>query len=139
MGNFQLQTGSPCINSGNPDTTGLELPEYDYYNNPRIVNSIIDMGASGFQGASIPAPANITISVSADTVYITWDAVPGASAYKVYSSNQPQSGFTEDLSGSFRYSSWSANISEVKKFYYVTAIDERPITLKQKYSPKKLR
>ncbi|OQX76605.1 MAG: hypothetical protein B6D61_08560 [Bacteroidetes bacterium 4484_249] len=44
-GNFTLQDISPCIDSGNPDTTGMNLPETDLSGNPRITNNIIDMGA----------------------------------------------------------------------------------------------
>ncbi len=48
---FSLQETSPCINSGTPDTTGLNLPDYDIVGNPRIYNnSIVDMGAYEFQG-----------------------------------------------------------------------------------------
>jgi len=52
-GNFQIQFYSPCINSGTPDTTGLNLPEIDLAGNPRIFNGeidIIDMGAYEYQG-----------------------------------------------------------------------------------------
>ena len=42
---YMLQTTSPCIDAGTPDTTGLNLPEFDLAGNPRIVNGIIDMGA----------------------------------------------------------------------------------------------
>ncbi len=48
---FSLQETSPCINSGTPDTTGLNLPDYDIVGDPRIYNnSIVDMGAYEFQG-----------------------------------------------------------------------------------------
>lgn len=36
---------SPCINTGTPDTTGLELPEYDIAGNPRVFGGRIDIGA----------------------------------------------------------------------------------------------
>ena len=50
--NFPIQdsTMSPCIDAGNPDTTGLNLPPFDLDGNPRIVNGIIDMGAYEWQG-----------------------------------------------------------------------------------------
>ncbi len=41
---FQLQYGSPAINSGSLDTTGLKLPEKDLAGNQRIVGNRIDMG-----------------------------------------------------------------------------------------------
>jgi len=47
---FSLQPGSPCINTANPVTTGLFLPELDLAGNPRIFdNERIDMGAYELQ------------------------------------------------------------------------------------------
>ncbi|MCK4338521.1 MAG: right-handed parallel beta-helix repeat-containing protein [Candidatus Cloacimonetes bacterium] len=50
--NFPIpdSTMSSCIDAGNPDTTGLNLPPFDLDGNPRIVNGIIDMGAYEWQG-----------------------------------------------------------------------------------------
>jgi len=42
---FALSDSSPCINAGNPDTTGLMLPVFDLAGNQRIVDGIIDIGA----------------------------------------------------------------------------------------------
>lgn len=41
---YQLSSGSPCINSGTPDTTGLNLPPMDLAGNYRIAGGRIDMG-----------------------------------------------------------------------------------------------
>jgi hypothetical protein len=49
-GNFHFFSGSPCINAGTPDTTGLNLPEYDLDGNPRIYEDRIDMGCYEWQG-----------------------------------------------------------------------------------------
>jgi len=54
--NFQLTTGSPCIDAGIPDTTGLNLPPFDLDGNPRIYNGIIDMGAYEWQGVDVDNP-----------------------------------------------------------------------------------
>jgi hypothetical protein len=40
-----LQDLSPCVNAGIPDTTGLNLPEFDLAGNPRVYGGRIDMGA----------------------------------------------------------------------------------------------
>ena len=42
---FMLQDLSPCVNTGDPDTTGLNLPEFDLAGNPRVYGGRIDMGA----------------------------------------------------------------------------------------------
>jgi len=42
---FMLSSSSPCIDEGNPDTTGLYLPEFDLAGYPRVCGSGIDMGA----------------------------------------------------------------------------------------------
>ncbi|MEA3476141.1 MAG: choice-of-anchor Q domain-containing protein, partial [Candidatus Cloacimonadota bacterium] len=47
---YQLTEGSPCIDAGTPDTTGLNLPLTDLAGNPRIYNDTIDMGAYEWQG-----------------------------------------------------------------------------------------
>ncbi|MBC8416299.1 MAG: T9SS type A sorting domain-containing protein [Candidatus Cloacimonetes bacterium] len=49
-GDFHFFANSPCINAGTPDTTGLNLPEYDLDGNPRIYEDRIDMGCYEWQG-----------------------------------------------------------------------------------------
>jgi hypothetical protein len=52
-GDFHLYSNSPCINTGTPDTTGLNLPLYDLDGNPRIYDGRIDMGCYEWQGTGI--------------------------------------------------------------------------------------
>ncbi|MCK4338901.1 MAG: T9SS type A sorting domain-containing protein [Candidatus Cloacimonetes bacterium] len=54
--NYQLLQGSPCIDAGNPDTTGLNLPPSDLAGQPRIYNGRIDIGAYEWQGQGIYEP-----------------------------------------------------------------------------------
>ena len=42
---YQLSEGSPCIDAGTPDTTGLNLPATDLAGQPRIYNGRVDIGA----------------------------------------------------------------------------------------------
>jgi len=42
---FTLLSNSACIDAGTPDTTGLNLPDFDIIGNPRIGGNGIDMGA----------------------------------------------------------------------------------------------
>jgi len=47
---FSLNAASPCINTGNPDTTGLNLPGLDLAGNSRLYeDGPIDMGTYEFQ------------------------------------------------------------------------------------------
>lgn len=47
---YRLNYNSPCINAGTPDTTGLYLPAFDLFGNPRIYNGIIDIGCNEWDG-----------------------------------------------------------------------------------------
>ncbi|MCB2222357.1 MAG: right-handed parallel beta-helix repeat-containing protein [Bacteroidetes bacterium] len=49
---YALSDESPCINTGTPDTTGLNLPELDLAGNPRFYGGRIDMGAYENQNMS---------------------------------------------------------------------------------------
>lgn len=57
--NFRITGDSPCIDSGKPDTTGLNLPSLDLDNNERIIDgngndkAVIDMGAYEFDPTSV--------------------------------------------------------------------------------------
>ena len=64
-GDFSLQANSPCIDAGLPDTTGLELPQFDLNGNDRITdgnsdgNLYIDIGALEFSETIINNPPKI--------------------------------------------------------------------------------
>ena len=66
-------------------------------------------------------PENVNASISESVLTLTWNSVEWASSYKVFSSVKPDSDFTEDFSGNLNGTSWSVNITEEKKFYYVKA------------------
>ena len=69
-------------------------------------------------------PQTISITYSGNSIILNWSPSQEATSYKVYSSEFPDSGFSEDSSGIYSDNSWSAPISEQKKFYYVTAISD---------------
>jgi hypothetical protein len=56
---FSLQDPSPCVNAGIPDTTGLNLPEFDLAGNPRVYGGRIDMGAYENQNVIVNADENL--------------------------------------------------------------------------------
>ena len=68
-------------------------------------------------------PQNVAISITGTQIQITWDAVPGATSYKVYSSTDPYSITEEDTTGTLVDTTWTAPIPDVKKFYYVKAVN----------------
>jgi agmatine deiminase len=74
--------------------------------------------AGGFTSPSV------TIRQEGNQIRLTWGSVPGASSYKVYSSDNPFSGFSLDLSGAFSDTSWAAPIVGEERYYRVTATDE---------------
>ncbi|MDD4277894.1 MAG: FlgD immunoglobulin-like domain containing protein [Candidatus Cloacimonetes bacterium] len=53
---YSLSEGSPCIDAGTRDTTGLNLPPYDLAGNWRVWNDRIDMGC--FEYGSDPWVSN---------------------------------------------------------------------------------
>jgi len=54
---YHLAFNSPCINAGDPDTTGL--PIYDLDGNIRVIENRVDMGAYEFQGYSSDGSASV--------------------------------------------------------------------------------
>ena len=70
---------------------------------------------------ALDSPQNIVISVVETSIEISWDEVIGANSYKIYSADTPDGTFTDiSNSGTFVGESWSAAITETKKFYYLT-------------------
>ena len=60
---WSLLDSSPCINTGTPDTTGLNLPETDILGNPRVYGIRIDMGAIENQMV-VSLPKNALVNAS---------------------------------------------------------------------------
>ncbi len=56
---LMLQDLSPCVNAGIPDTTGLNLPEFDLAGNPRVYGGRIDMGAYENQNVIVGADEDL--------------------------------------------------------------------------------
>nr|NQU94111.1 hypothetical protein [Bacteroidota bacterium] len=50
---YALSDESPCVNTGTPDTTGLNLPEFDLAGNPRFYGGRVDMGAYENQNVTV--------------------------------------------------------------------------------------
>jgi hypothetical protein len=72
-------------------------------------------------GEQLPAPENVIITKDGTHIVITWDAVPEATSYKIYSDNDPY-GTYSNLEATITDTTWSEIIPiDGKKFYKVTA------------------
>ena len=74
-----------------------------------------------WQRLELLSPKNIAVTELDGELTITWDAVPGADTYRIYSSDDPLSGFEEDDSGYLEDCSWSTTAAAAKRFYHVIA------------------
>ena len=109
---FHLTEYSPCIDAGDP-ASPLD-PD----------GTIADMGAYYFhQTTALDPPQNVPVEIIGTDVHLSWDAVVGATSYKVYFSDDPYTGFVEDTSGSFAGESWSTSVINEKRFYYIKAFN----------------
>jgi len=70
---YTLQRFSPCTEAGTPDTSGFNIPEYDLWGNPRIMNTNIDIGAYENPEPIACGTINDTAVWDADTVFVTCD------------------------------------------------------------------
>jgi hypothetical protein len=67
----------------------------------------------------MPAPANLTITQSGSNILLAWNAVTGATTYKIYHSDNPYTGFTQ--LGTTSNTSLMIVSPPAKRFYRVTA------------------
>jgi len=67
-------------------------------------------------------PQNITILIENDSIFLEWDAVNFASSYNIYSSDDPYSSFEIEAEG-ITTTNWNESLSDIKKFYYVKAMN----------------
>ncbi|MCF7793853.1 MAG: Ig-like domain-containing protein [Candidatus Cloacimonetes bacterium] len=101
-----------------------EIEETTQFVNNLILGNPTQPYEMNIIGDFLPAPQNITISVENDLVTLSWDAVPGADSYKIYSSDSPEIApenwnlEQSDITGT----SWSAAANENRMFFFVRAI-----------------
>ena len=75
----------------------------------------------------LATPNNVKIRYSDDAVNISWDSVPNATSYKIFSSDEPLGNYTDMSStGTFYGNNWKQFVkpSSSKKFYHVLAVIE---------------
>jgi parallel beta-helix repeat protein len=133
---FSLQNNSSCIDNGNVNTAGLNLPIQDILGNPRIDNNVIDIGATEFQhpiiyynitttanpllggtttgdGAHLSG-TNVTVTATANAGYIFLNWKEGASIVSTDSSYTFVSSGNRNLVANFQ-STASLNASNIDK------------------------
>ncbi len=79
---WTLLETSPCINTGTPDTTGLNLPEFDLAGNPRIFGGRIDIGAYENQ--------SVYVKINESPVYSRIKLYPNPGSDKIYIDIPPE-------------------------------------------------
>lgn len=70
----------------------------------------------------------LSLAVTGDQVTLSWNAVPGAVSYNVYSS-ATGTGFGLDASGAFDGPNWTAPVNGDRRFYRVTHVSPDPLGL----------
>ncbi|MFA7123898.1 MAG: choice-of-anchor Q domain-containing protein, partial [Candidatus Delongbacteria bacterium] len=122
-----LLDGSFLIDAGNDQANGtVDIPAQDQRGFNR--NGNVDIGAYEFM--SLYYPQNVLTAINGDDFELSWSPVVGATGYKVYSSDDPYSGFVEEAIAPTG-ETWSIEASESKKFYYVVAVDGAKVSTKK--------
>lgn len=69
---FAITENSPAVDAGSPDTSGLNLPPFDFVGNPRIDNEIVDIGAYEYPSEIPVELVSFTINISGNNVTLIW-------------------------------------------------------------------
>ena len=113
VSDFHLTEDSPCIDAGDPA----------YPFDPD--ETVVDMGMYYFHQTAPDTPENVIVEIIAGTIFISWDEVPDADSYSLYSSEDPYLAFenwTQEES-EITGLSWSEPVSGSNKFYFVKAVN----------------
>ncbi|MCK4696414.1 MAG: hypothetical protein KAT74_11655, partial [Candidatus Cloacimonetes bacterium] len=90
------------ISSNDPDESMVSIP----------INLTVE-------SAFLDIPSNIQTFCDGVNINISWQSVEGATSYKIYSSDNPNSGFLYEAT--VTETNWSTPLAENKKFYRITA------------------
>lgn len=117
---IELTPGTEVSYAFQVDAGGLEHGNHQLF--ARVKNS------QGVWGLPTPVtfsdgiPAHVVITSDGSLLTISWEDLFTIDTYKVYSSPEYYTGFTEDTTGVFGTSSWTAPAVDPKKFFRVTSI-----------------
>jgi hypothetical protein len=110
-------------------TTGIEAPgeqqglEYSFNHEFNMPNQELNsLQSIKFTTGSNFVSPEIKLFVFQTELYLYWDPVAGANSYRIYSSNDPHSGYTLDESGQLTGEIWNAPLPAERRFYRVTAV-----------------
>jgi hypothetical protein len=128
---YSILETSPCINTGNTDTSGLTLPLYDLAGNFRINENIIDMGAYEFTGIVPVEMISFNSHVSGNSVLLVWNTSTETNNYgfdveRSFENVWTKVGFIEGSGTSVsesRYSFTDNNVLPGKYIYRLKQID----------------
>jgi len=88
-----------------------------YTNDPG--NGVVEIPLELGVGIVPAIPGEVEIDFASTNMSLTWDSSAGASSYRIYGSNSPETGFSflAEVIGT----TWSVSPGEARKFYRVTA------------------
>ncbi len=116
-GDYQLQPGSPCINTGTNE--GWMFTAVDLAGHPRVVGGIVDMGA--YEYSPLVAPSGIAATfLGLDQVRICWETVAAASGYVVWRSLLNDAG-TAGAVGQTSETCFTETVPARQNYYYWVA------------------
>ncbi|HSL89557.1 MAG TPA: T9SS type A sorting domain-containing protein [Ignavibacteriaceae bacterium] len=69
---YAITESSPAVDAGRPDTSGLNLPQFDFVGNPRIDNGIVDIGAYEYPSEIPVELVSFTINISGNSLTLNW-------------------------------------------------------------------
>jgi hypothetical protein len=131
---WDIETSTQATSAGGEGKTTDDMTyPFDYntyagwdFANIWVGNSVFNQGYPYllWENRIFPgSPQNISVNIVSNNITISWDAVAGATEYKVYSSELPYGTFLPDLTGSFNGTEWTAPFSGTKRFYSIIAVN----------------
>ncbi|HXK49300.1 MAG TPA: C25 family cysteine peptidase [Clostridiales bacterium] len=116
---------SDWSSAGYQVTAGTHVLKWEYSKDVYVSSGsdcawVDNIELSGIASSAPDIPANITTGVSNGIITISWDEMPNAISYLIYSSDDPYGTFTYETAVSA--SSWQVGVSAgARKFYYVVS------------------
>ena len=134
----QLSSNSPCINAGTPDTTGMNLPEFDIFGFVRVMYDAIDIGAAEYDGTvsvpTISSPSDdflVFPNPNSGNFTVQIHDLSGLVLVKIYSTTGCLVEYQKVLDGNNYY--LQVNRSDLSPGLYVLKIQHSSLIHKQKF------